>query len=87
LYKYGGIYLDLKYSGQKSIDSFLKYDEFYFDVNEIVLSNSFIGSVKGNRHFRTMLEDFYRPKNLGIPQNVIFELTGGGKMIQAYTKK
>lgn len=49
--------------------------------------NGLIGSIPGNRHFRRMLEDFFRPENLRAPKYHIYEMTGGTKLIEAYTKK
>lgn len=79
--------MDLKIEGKKSLMPFLKYEEFYLIANQYSLVNGLIGSVPGNRHLATMLRDFFDPSQLRAPKTHIYELTGGTKLIQAYTRK
>ncbi len=87
MYKYGGIYLDFKIEGKKSLRPFLKYEQFYFQVTNFTLQNGVIGSIKGDRHHYTLLKDFSDPKLISAPRTNHFETTGDTKIWSSYTPK
>lgn len=71
LYRFGGIYLDMKFESKKSFAPFLKFEQLFlymsyreYDLNHSLITaalNGVLMTIPKSIHYQLIMEKFYTP--------------------------